>query len=398
MKKFKHVVIFGSDGFGAYLLESLLKQKNKGNAFLLQEEKNKLKNFSFLLENGAYSLTHRSVFPIMSCVNWTSILFGLQPNLHGYTEWNSDYPELETIFAYKKPESLFSLFKKQIPREQTQLFFRWPQIGRILNLKNIDHAYNLLNFGDEKKWGKTTVSHFIEEDNNFVINEKIVEKAIVCLKKNKPSLSFIYVNEPDTTGHEIGHQTREIYQASKWIDKWLGLLLETIKTDKLLKEETLLVFVADHGGQGKGDDCHGNFNNLEINIPLIFFTFAKKKNFQKGKLIEKTLQSDIAPTIAWILGLKIPHYWNGKIIKSPFVKKEKLDLYRQKLIVKEEKQIIIYEKRLSLFLTKANKVWLWKTIGLENSILRAKKYAQVNNIKKIKIKYKDDTEETIIVS
>jgi arylsulfatase A-like enzyme len=61
-----------------------------------------------------------------------------------------------------------------------------------------------------------------------------------------------------------------------------------------MQGKTLFVFCADHGGRGVGDDCHGNFNDDEINVPLFFYGSGVKK----GIITEKTIQYDLPKTIA----------------------------------------------------------------------------------------------------
>jgi hypothetical protein len=63
-KNFEHVVIFGSDAFGSYLL----KNQTKGGSDLSLIKKD-LPNFYFLLKEAAFTLSQRSVIPIMSAVN-----------------------------------------------------------------------------------------------------------------------------------------------------------------------------------------------------------------------------------------------------------------------------------------------------------------------------------------
>ena len=73
----KHVILIGSDGFGAYAFK-----------------KAKVPNLRRMMQQGAYSLKARAVLPTSSAVNWASMIMGSGPELHGYTEWGSKTPEV----------------------------------------------------------------------------------------------------------------------------------------------------------------------------------------------------------------------------------------------------------------------------------------------------------------
>lgn len=306
MKSLKHILVFGSDAFGSYLLK-----------------KHPPKTLKTLIDNGAYTLNSRSVVPIVSAVNWNSIFNGISPNLHGYTEWNSHPPELNSVSKteFNKIPSIFYLLKKQLPQASTAAFFRWSQFDRMLELDLIDHWYNLLTKEDVKKWGATKNTQYINEKDNFIINEKVVDEAIAYIKVKKPLLSLIYVNEPDTTGHYLGHDIPAIYQAINKIDTWVAKVINMISNEPEMKDNTLFIFCADHGGKGVGDDCHGNFNLEEIEVPIIFYGSMVKKI---GPILEQTIQYDLAATLAWLLNLEVPYFWNGRPIKSPFIEDHNL--------------------------------------------------------------------------
>ena len=310
MNKFniKHVIIFGSDAFGSYLLQ-----------------KQALPTLNKLMKIGAYSLKSRSVIPIFSVVNWTSIISGMSPNFHGYTQWNSSEPEITPVILtpeFKKFPSLFYLLKTQKPQTTTCAFFRWSQWTKMIECDLLDHWYNLLMVGDNKKWdGATTHSIYTTETDNYLVNEEVVTNAITYIKTNKPTLSLIYVNEPDTTGHYIGHDTPEIMKGVQKIDQWVAKVINMIENDITMKNNTLFIFCADHGGLGQGDDCHGNFNLAECQVPLIFYGAMVKPI---GELKEAIIQYDLAKTLAFIFNLNIPNYANGQIILSPFTNDETL--------------------------------------------------------------------------
>ena len=73
----KHVILIGLDGWGSYSI---------GKA--------EMPNVKKMMTEGCYTLNKRSVLPSSSAVNWASMFMGAGPELHGYTEWGSQVPEL----------------------------------------------------------------------------------------------------------------------------------------------------------------------------------------------------------------------------------------------------------------------------------------------------------------
>ena len=78
-QKAKYVVLIGSDGFSSDVVRA------HSGAF---------PNIEALMKNGSYTLERRSVLPSSSAVNWASMLMGAGPELHGYTTWGSQVPDL----------------------------------------------------------------------------------------------------------------------------------------------------------------------------------------------------------------------------------------------------------------------------------------------------------------
>ena len=78
-QKAKYVVLIGSDGFSSDVVRA------HPGAF---------PNIEALMKNGSYTLERRSVLPSSSAVNWASMLMGAGPELHGYTTWGSQVPDL----------------------------------------------------------------------------------------------------------------------------------------------------------------------------------------------------------------------------------------------------------------------------------------------------------------
>ncbi|MET2984450.1 alkaline phosphatase [Aureibaculum conchae] len=266
----KHVILIGSDGFGAYAFD-----------------KAKVPNLRMMMNKGSYSLKARSVLPSSSAVNWASMIMGSGPELHGYTEWGSKTPELPSRIIEKDSmyPTIFSLIDKQLPNSKMGVSYTWGGIGYLFEKSIVDLNYN----GTSDK--------------------KTIEKALDFFLKEKPVLTFIHLTHPDNEGHEIGHDTPEYYTAVEKIDSQIGGIINTLKDNNMM-DNTVIIFSSDHGGVGKG---HGGKTLLEVEIPWIIYG---KNILNKGKLETSIVTYDTAPTIAYLLGLKAPDFWRGKPVKE----------------------------------------------------------------------------------
>lgn len=266
----EHVILIGSDGFGAYAFD-----------------KAKVPNLRMMMKDGAYSLKARSVLPSSSAVNWASMIMGSGPELHGYTEWGSKTPELPSRFVGKDNmyPTIFSVIDEQMPNERMGVSYTWGGIGYLFEKSIVDLNYNGLS------------------------DEKTIEKAMNFFLKEKPALTFIHLTHPDNEGHEIGHDTPEYYAAVEKVDSQIGEIINTLKKNSMM-DDTVIIFSADHGGVDKG---HGGKTLLEVEIPWIIYG---KNILNKGKLETSIVTYDTASTIALLLGLKTPNFWRGIPVKE----------------------------------------------------------------------------------
>jgi len=271
-KGIKHVILVGFDGWGAYSLP-----------------KADMPTLKMMMENGAYSLTARSVLPSSSAVNWASMLMVAPPELHGYTTWGSQKPELPSrvigpggIFP-----SILGQLKVQKPSKKTAVIYNWDGIGYLFEQNLTDTVINAAN------------------------DEEVIDKTVRMIKDIKPDFLFTYFDEPDGVGHGIGHNTPAYYEQMKKNDLHLAKILQAIK-DAGIEKETLIIVTADHGGINKG---HGGMTMAEMQIPLIIYGKGVK---QQPEMQQSIMIYDIGATIAWTFDLKFPQVWTGRPVKGAF--------------------------------------------------------------------------------
>lgn len=57
---------------------------------------------------------------------------------------------------------------------------------------------------------------------------------------------FAYFDEPDTTAHNYGPFSEQVFEKVRIADKTIGYLMEKLE-EKRLSEETNLIILSDHG-------------------------------------------------------------------------------------------------------------------------------------------------------
>jgi predicted AlkP superfamily pyrophosphatase or phosphodiesterase len=273
-QKIKHVILIGSDGFGAYAFD-----------------KAKIPNLRAMMKEGSWSLQARTVLPSSSAANWASIVMGAGPELHGYTTWGSKKPDMppRVVDEYGMFPSVYSLLRKAKPDSEIGVIYEWDGIGYL--------------------FPKAAVN----KDQNADGDIAVTNAATAYIKEKKPNFLFVHLHDVDSVGHQIGHGTPEYYAAIERTDTHIGTILKSIE-DAGIAESTVVLFTADHGGIDKG---HGLITMNEMQIPWIIQGPGIIKN---QELSQSIMTFDTAATIAELLKLRVPQVWIGRPVKSVLMK------------------------------------------------------------------------------
>ncbi len=274
VKGVKHVILIGMDGLGAYAIQ---KADNP--------------NMKRLMADGSWSLQARSVLPSSSAVNWASMTMGAGPELHGFTEWGSQRPELPSreLDQYGLFPSVFTLLREQRPSAEVGVIYSWGGIGYLFPKKAVN------------------------KDQSCPNDTATTEAAVNYIKAKKPDFLFIHFDQPDGVGHGIGHDIPEYYEQVRKNDILLGQILQAVK-DAGMWDNSVIILSSDHGGINKG---HGGKTMVEMQIPWIVRGKGIKKN---NEVKESIVTYDTAATIAYIFGLKTPRVWTGRPVKEAFAR------------------------------------------------------------------------------
>lgn len=269
-QKVKHVILIGSDGFGAYAFE-----------------KAKVPNLRAMMQAGSWSLQARTVLPSSSAANWASMVMGAGPELHGYTTWGSKKPDMpaRVLDEYGMFPSVYAQLRKEKPDSEIGVIYEWDGIGYL--------------------FPKAAVNH----DQNIDGDIAIANAASKYIREKKPDFLFVHLHDVDSVGHKVGHGTPEYYAAIERTDAHIGTILNSIK-EAGIEKNTVVLFTADHGGVNKG---HGLISMQEMQIPWII---RGPGIHQSREISESIMTFDTAATIAELLKLNRPQVWIGRPVKA----------------------------------------------------------------------------------
>lgn len=270
-KQPSHIVFIGLDGWGAYSMP-----------------KADMPNVKALMDRGAWTMKKRSVLPSSSAINWASIFMGVGTEGHGYTQWGSQTPEIPSIALSENGifPTIFTVVRMQKPDAVTGLIYEWPGIAYVTDTLSTSYHKNVP----------------VGPDND---SSAITAEAVRYIKEAKPLLFAMTYDNPDRVGHTAGHDTPEIYDILAYLDGQIGRVIQATK-DAGIYDDTVFIVSSDHGGIEKG---HGGITLREMETPLIMAGPGIK---DIGELQSAIMQTDIAPTIATLLGLTYPQAWTGR--------------------------------------------------------------------------------------
>ena len=274
--KAKHVVLIGLDGWGAYSVP-----------------KAEIPTIKQLMADGSYTLEKRSALPSSSAINWSSMFMGAGPELHGYTQWGSQTPELPSRVLNEHGifPTVFQLLRDARPEAEIGCLYEWNGIKFLVDTLALSH-------------------HAKAPDYNKY-PEALCGMAETYIKEKKPTLLAVCFDNPDHVGHKAGHDTPEYYAKLKELDGYVARIVKAVADAGMLKE-TIFILTSDHGGINKG---HGGKTMQEMQTPFII----SGKNVKKGlEFHESMMQYDVASTIAYIFGLKQPQVWIGRPMVQVF--------------------------------------------------------------------------------
>ena len=274
--KAEHVIFIGLDGWGSYSVD-----------------KAEMPNVKKLMKEGCYTLQKRTVLPSSSAVNWASMFMGAGPELHGYTTWGSQTPDLPSRVLNKNNyfPNIFNMLREKAPEAEIGAIYEWEGIKYLVD--------------------SLSLNYYTHMPNQNKLNTALTDAAVKYIKEKKPTLAAFIYDSPDDVGHADGHDTPSYYNKMKELDDQVGEIINAMK-EAGIYDNSIIIITSDHGGIDKG---HGGITMMEMETPFII---AGKGIQQGGEFQESMMQFDIAPTIADIFQLEVPQVWVGRSMRQVF--------------------------------------------------------------------------------
>lgn len=268
----KHLILIGFDGLSAKSI------RDGANMPTLRK----------LMSEGSSTLEGRTILPSSSACNWASMFMGAGTELHGYTTWGSQKPELPSrvVNSDNRFPNIFGLYRDNTPNAEIGYIFEWEGMNYLVDTLAINYR---------------------------LYTTDCTVPAIKYIKEKKPNLCAVIYHEPDGVGHSKGWSSPEYMNKLTELDKSLSEIVKAVEESGIMNE-TVIIVTSDHGGIKTG---HGGVTMEEMQRPVVFYG----KNIRKGFTIEESnVVYDIGGTMAYLLGVKQPQVWTARPIMSIFNK------------------------------------------------------------------------------
>ena len=224
----------------------------------------------------------RTVYPARTVTAFTSMLTGAVPRVHGMR--SNFVPSLGM-----KCESIFDALREQ------------GKHGRMVGI-----AHLVDSFGEQTMETVTAVTP------NEEIDDALASRARAVLQSEDPDLLVLQTLSVDQTGHARGSYYPEYLERIEATDRLIEEFLGWCGEEGYLDGATVIV-LSDHG-QGKGIGGHGHLTEPEKRVPFI----AWGEGVPAGARMEGTRSLlDVAPTLAYYLGVPPPAQSVGQVLFTP---------------------------------------------------------------------------------
>jgi len=142
---------------------------------------------------------------------------------------------------------------------------------------------------------------------------QLVAAAAGYIRAGPPEIFFLHLDFVDGAGHSHGYGTREYIEQITATDALVGHVLDAIR-DAGVFEESLIVLLSDHGGEGTS---HGSDHPDCMTI----FWGCRGPGVRQGiELNGEVHIMDTAAVVAEAMGLAAPKGWDAKIPEGIFEK------------------------------------------------------------------------------
>lgn len=269
---YDRVIIFGVDGAGTYF-------KDANTPYI-----------NAIFGTGAMTFEANTVLPSISAQSWTSLMYGVTPDIHGMTNSLTN----GTYKVDSRYPGIFTLTRNAYPDAELAAFTTWEDI--IEGIVENDLGVHKDTADDDAQ---------------------LAEKILAYLDGNDPKLLFIQFDNTDGYGHATGFGSEWQRHQIEVTDGYIGQIYNKLLEEGLLKN-TLFIITPDHGGTPYGYASHGGDSYDELTI---MYGVAGKTVVPGGKITSLDEEGNPAPAsimdtaaiVAYALGLDAPESWTATV-------------------------------------------------------------------------------------
>jgi arylsulfatase A-like enzyme len=232
-----------------------------------------------LMLKSAYSLSAQTVQPSITLPAHTSMLTGLCVLKHN-VRWNEYIPQN----GYAIGTDLFDL--AHAAGYKTAMYVGKEKLRQITEPQSTDI--------------------FLSVD----ISDDILISRLLSDFPQDFGLMFVHLADVDIAGHDTRWLSQTQLDAAYIADQEINRLLNALGKYNL-RNETLVIITADHGGNGEN-----HVQNIPENRTIPWIVFGP--GVQPKKLTTRIHITDTAATAAYALGLQIPKEWDGIPVYEAF--------------------------------------------------------------------------------
>lgn len=99
-------------------------------------------------------------------------------------------------------------------------------------------------------------------------DDEAAEALVEALRRNPATFSFLHVARPDDVGHDEDWMESHYLRAVERTDRLVGSVLETIAQDPKLRDSTVVLLTADHGGK-LDREGHSDITAENYRVPFL---------------------------------------------------------------------------------------------------------------------------------
>lgn len=273
MKPYKHVIVMGIDGAGAFIKAA------------------DTPHFDRIFARGAVTYRGLASNPTISAECWGSMLLGVGPEVHKLKNEivsSTPYP-VDAVFP-----TLFRRIRAAMPDAVLGSFCDWNSI-----------TYGIVE-------GNLNVFHDTARDS------ELAPVISAFVKDKKPAFLFCQYDSVDGAGHRFGYGSKEHLERIHVVDALVNDVYEAAESAGII-DDTLFMVIADHGGtpfNGAGAS-HGGWTDAEK-----YVTFAAAGPGVRAGNIDDMNVRDLAAIVLYALGLELPAFdengWTSQIPEGLF--------------------------------------------------------------------------------